>query len=79
MKKIICAFLAVLCVATTVLPASATEAVLKSKPVKNTETDEIGTRAMVIVWKFRVNNGVVEKRRWNETIGVWVDPYWIPA
>ena len=33
--------------------------------------------ADVIIWKYRVNNGVAEKRRWNVTKGVWVDPAWI--
>lgn len=30
-----------------------------------------------IVYKFRVNNGVKQYRRWNETKKCWVDPYWI--
>ena len=34
-------------------------------------------RADVIVTKYRVNNGVVQYRRWNETRGYWVDPDWI--
>lgn len=33
--------------------------------------------ADVIVVKYRVNNGHLEKRRWNQTKGVWVDPAWI--
>ena len=35
--------------------------------------------ADVIVWKYRNYNGVVQKRRWNQTKGVWVDPAWIPV
>lgn len=31
-----------------------------------------------IVFKYRTtNDGVVQYRRWNETKGCWVDPYWI--
>lgn len=32
-----------------------------------------------IVWKYRILNGVLQKRRWNSTKGVWVDPAWINA
>ena len=35
------------------------------------------TRATVIVRKYRILNGVRQYRRWNETFGYWVDPYWI--
>ena len=79
MKKTICAFLAGLFVATTAFPAFAAEVTLQPEPIKNYKTNEIVPYADVIVWKWRVNNGVIEKRRWNETIGVWVDPHWIPA
>ncbi len=33
--------------------------------------------ADVIVKKFRVINGVMQYRRWNETKGYWVDSDWI--
>ena len=33
--------------------------------------------ADVIVYKYRVENGKYKYRRWNETRGYWVDPYWI--
>lgn len=35
------------------------------------------TRADVIETKYRVNNGVLQYRRWNASRNVWVDPYWI--
>lgn len=35
------------------------------------------TRAVVIVRKLRYFNGRYQSRRWNETFGYWVDPYWI--
>jgi hypothetical protein len=31
----------------------------------------------VIVVKNRIYNGRPQFRRWNETWGYWVDPYWI--
>lgn len=34
-------------------------------------------RADVIVTKYREYKGVLQYRRWNQTQGVWVDPYWI--
>lgn len=33
--------------------------------------------ADVIVNKYRIYGGKLQKRRWNETRGYWVDPYWI--
>lgn len=36
-------------------------------------------KADVIVRKYRINNGVTQYRRWNETRGCWVDPDWIDA
>lgn len=40
-------------------------------------SDNLETRMDKIVKKFRVYNGVLQYRRWNETKGKWVDPYWI--
>ena len=34
-------------------------------------------RADVIVEKYRMFNGVLQYRRWNETRNCWVDPDWI--
>ena len=34
-------------------------------------------RADVIVKKYRVFNGVLQYRRWNETRGYWVEKKWI--
>lgn len=31
----------------------------------------------VIVVKVREYNGKLQYRRWNQTQGYWVDPYWI--
>ena len=39
--------------------------------------DSYSPRAVVIVRKHRMANGVRQYRRWNETHGYWVDPYWI--
>lgn len=33
----------------------------------------------IIVYKYRINNGILQYRRWNETKGVWVDSKWIDA
>lgn len=38
---------------------------------------EVSPYADVIVWKYREYNGVLQKRRWNKTKQVWVDPAWI--
>lgn len=38
----------------------------------------IEPRADVIRWMYReLEDGTIQKRRWNATKGYWVDPYWI--
>ena len=37
----------------------------------------IEPRKDVIVTKYRLYNGKLQYRRWNETWGYWVDPYWM--
>lgn len=42
------------------------------------EAAEIEPRADVVYWIYRVlDDGTLQKRRWNETRGYWVDPDWI--
>lgn len=42
------------------------------------EAAEIEPRADVVYWIYRtLSNGTIQKRRWNETRGYWVDPDWI--
>lgn len=42
------------------------------------EAAEIEPRADVVYWIYRtLSNGIIQKRRWNETRGYWVDPDWI--
>lgn len=38
---------------------------------------DVTTYADVIVYQYRIYNGKYQYRRWNETRGYWVDPYWI--
>lgn len=46
--------------------------------IVNVEAEEIEPRADVIYWRYRtLASGTVQKRRWNETRGYWVDPHWI--
>jgi len=35
--------------------------------------------ADIIITKTRMHNGRLQYRRWNETRGYWVYPYWIDA
>lgn len=37
----------------------------------------IEPRKDVIVMKYRLYNGKLQYRRWNEAWGYWVDPYWM--
>lgn len=44
---------------------------------QNSSASTVAPYADVIVYKFRLYNGKQQYRRWNETRGYWVDPYWI--
>ncbi len=55
--------------------ASAAES---EKPVQPCASSSVAQpQADVIRTKYRVYNHKLQKRRWNETRGYWVDPYWI--
>lgn len=42
------------------------------------EAAEIEPRADVVYWIYRtLDDGTIQKRRWNATRGYWVDPDWI--
>lgn len=38
---------------------------------------ETETKVVKIITKYRTNNGKVQYRRWNVSVGVWVDDHWI--
>lgn len=76
-KKFLCVVCSVLFMAT--LTPLSYAAVEQSSVVQlqSSSEGEITPYADVIVYKFRIYNGVYQYRRWNETRGYWVDPYWI--
>ena len=74
MRKLIVILLVVLSLCTVCLPAYAAET---DTPEASATESVIEPRADVIVMKYRVYNGVYQCRRWNETQGYWVDPYWV--
>lgn len=47
------------------------------QPAAQAAGTDIQPHADVIVTKYRAYQGKLQKRRWNETRGYWVDPYWI--
>ena len=53
------------------------QTVLISNAQQISNTTSIAPYSDVYVTRYRVNNGKLQKRRWNETKGVWADPYWI--
>ena len=40
-------------------------------------SDDDGSKAYQLVWKYKYQNGHYYKRRWNKTLGAWYDPDWI--
>ena len=71
-KRLLCALGAAAIMATAVPTAFAADIPQALTP-QNSSESTIMPCADVIVYKYRVENG----RRWNETRGYWVDPYWI--
>lgn len=74
MKRIVIGTMA-LTMAFSAMPASVPALVQTSIKV---EAAEIEPRADVVYWIYReLADGTLQKRRWNETRGYWVDPHWI--
>lgn len=67
-----------LLVSQAILPIQADDT---TEPVTETTIsdgeDGIMPLADHIVWVYREYNGKLQKRRYNQTTGYWVDPYWI--
>lgn len=78
-KKVLCSLFAALFMAGLIPSSYAME--LSPMPVQTESADEgtIIPFADVIVYKYRLYNGKYQYRRWNETRGYWVDPYWMDA
>lgn len=84
MKKSIKRFvISIFCLATigTICAGAASAAEVPVQPVVSqkiavTASEDIQPRVDVIVYKYRLHNGVLQQRRWNETRGCWVDPEW---
>lgn len=81
-KLIICALAALTLASSAAVTSFAAEPAAPSAVSANAKADgeeTITPYADTIVWKYQVIDGVLYKRRWNQTKGVWVDPYWIKA
>lgn len=66
--------------ATIVMTVFSAVPTLPMLPSVSIEVDaaEIEPRADVVYWIYRtLADGTMQKRRWNETRGYWVDPHWI--
>lgn len=58
------------------MPVSANT--IDSHAVPQSTTESVDPRIDVIVTKYRETiDGRLQYRRWNETRGYWVDPYWM--
>ncbi len=63
-------------IAVSAMTATAQAASIDPPAAQSADTG-IQPHADVIVTKYRAYQGKLQKRRWNETRGYWVDPYWI--
>lgn len=74
MKKVVIGALA-LTMAFSAMPATIPAMLQMPTTV---EAAEIEPRADVVYWIYReLADGTIQRRRWNETRGYWVDPHWI--
>lgn len=63
---------------TTVVPTAFAADTYQPIAIQSNDSDSmIVPYADVIVIKTRLYKGKQQYRRWNETRGYWVDPYWI--
>lgn len=82
MKKFFKSFIAIAMSATMLVSGaaivSAAEESVDSSPATASLSEGISPMASdEIYWMYRIKDGVMQKRRWNATQQVWVDPYWI--
>lgn len=73
-KRILCTLGAALIMATSIPAAFAAN--VPPAPTSCGKS-EIVPYADVIIYRYRIANGRKQYRRWNETRGYWVDPYWL--
>lgn len=74
MRKLVITLLITFTLFSVCLPAYAAEVECHETSGSNSIVEP---RADVIVAKYRIKDGVYQYRRWNETQGYWVDPYWM--
>ena len=58
-------------------PLSAVPGAQAPSTVCAAEAEEAAPYADVVYYVYRTYKGWIQKRRWNETRGYWVDQYWI--
>lgn len=75
-RRLLCALGATAMMATMFSTAFAADIPQAPTPQSSSEST-VAPFADVIVYKFRLYNGKQQYRRWNETRGYRVDPYWI--
>ena len=75
-KRLLCA-LGAAAIMVTAVPTAYAADIPQAPTPQNSSECTIMPCADVIVYKFRIYNGKQQYRRWNETRGYWVDPYWI--
>lgn len=60
-----------------IVAAEVTETAENDTNATTITTNDDGTRAYQLVWKYKSSGGHLYKRRWNMTLGIWYDADWI--
>ena len=75
-RRLLCA-LGAAAMMTTMFSTTFAADIPQAPTPQSSSESTVASCADVIVYKFRLYNGKQQYRRWNETRGYWVDPYWI--
>lgn len=80
-KTILSLIFVLIMLLSTVVCASAVQIPADSDAVVLADADgaDVMPLADEIVWKYTTMNGILYKRRWNNTTGSWYDRAWVPA
>ena len=57
--------------------AAAEDTAPKDSTAISVITEDDGSKAYELVWRYKEQNGHMYKRRWNLTLNIWYDPAWI--
>lgn len=77
LKRMLALCFAVIMTCAVIPAATAQEVRSTETTVTSISTQDDGSKAYDLVWKYKYEGGHYYKRRWNATLNKWYDPAWI--